>query len=64
LLGGLRNALVVAAIAFACTAPRGAAQPYPSRPIRLIVPASVSTPPDIVCHDRYQGASLTRAQAA
>ena len=44
----LRNALVVAAIALVWTAPRADAQPYPSRPIRLIVPASVSTPPDIV----------------
>ena len=42
------NALVLAAIAVAWTAPRADAQTYPSRPIRLIVPASVSTPPDIV----------------
>ena len=44
----LRNALVVAAIAVVWTASRADAQSYPSRPIRLIVPASVSTPPDIV----------------
>jgi tripartite-type tricarboxylate transporter receptor subunit TctC len=44
----LHNALVVAAIVLAWTAPRADAQSYPSRPIRLIVPASVSTPPDIV----------------
>jgi tripartite-type tricarboxylate transporter receptor subunit TctC len=29
-------------------APRAEAQSYPSRPIRIIVPASVSTPPDII----------------
>jgi tripartite-type tricarboxylate transporter receptor subunit TctC len=44
----LRDALVVAAIAMVWTATRADAQSYPSRPIRLIVPASVSTPPDIV----------------
>jgi tripartite-type tricarboxylate transporter receptor subunit TctC len=44
----LRNALVLAAIATLWAAPRADAQPYPSRVIRLIVPASVSTPPDIV----------------
>jgi tripartite-type tricarboxylate transporter receptor subunit TctC len=47
-LAALCNALVIAAIAVAWTAPRADAQPYPSRPIRDIVPASVSTPPDIV----------------
>jgi tripartite-type tricarboxylate transporter receptor subunit TctC len=44
----LCSALVVVAIALVCPAPRADAQSYPSRPIRLIVPASVSTPPDIV----------------
>ena len=47
-LVALRNALVFAALAIVWTAPRAEAQSYPSRPIRLIVPASVSTPPDIV----------------
>ncbi len=31
-----------------CLAPKGYTQSYPSRPIRVIVPASVSTPPDII----------------
>ena len=44
----LRSALVFAALAIVWTASRAEAQSYPSRPIRLIVPASVSTPPDIV----------------
>jgi tripartite-type tricarboxylate transporter receptor subunit TctC len=42
------TALVFSALAIVWTAPRAEAQSYPSRPIRLIVPASVSTPPDIV----------------
>src|ERR1700689_5086043 len=46
--GALRDALVFAVLAIVWTVPRADAQSYPSRPIRLIVPASVSTPPDIV----------------
>jgi tripartite-type tricarboxylate transporter receptor subunit TctC len=47
-LAALCEALMFAAVAVAWTVPRADAQSYPSRPIRLIVPASVSTPPDIV----------------
>jgi tripartite-type tricarboxylate transporter receptor subunit TctC len=46
---GLWNALLFAmAAAMLWTAPRVEAQSYPTHPIRDIVPASVSTPPDIV----------------
>jgi tripartite-type tricarboxylate transporter receptor subunit TctC len=45
---GLYNALLFVALATLWTAPRADAQSYPARPIRDIVPASVSTPPDIV----------------
>ena len=45
---GLCDALLFAAVAVLWTAPRADAQSYPTRPIRDIVPASVSTPPDIV----------------
>jgi tripartite-type tricarboxylate transporter receptor subunit TctC len=41
-------ASLVAAAFVAFLAPRAEAQSYPSRPIRIIVPASVSTPPDII----------------
>jgi tripartite-type tricarboxylate transporter receptor subunit TctC len=45
-----RKSMVVllAALGMTCLAARADAQSYPSRPIRVIVPASVSTPPDIV----------------
>ena len=44
----LGGALVFVAFAMLWTAPRAEAQSYPARAIRDIVPASVSTPPDIV----------------
>jgi len=40
--------LLAAALCAFCLTPRAQAQSYPSRAIRIIVPASVSTPPDIV----------------
>jgi tripartite-type tricarboxylate transporter receptor subunit TctC len=43
-----KSLVVLAALGITCLAPRAGAQSYPSRPIRVIVPASVSTPPDIV----------------
>src|SRR5579863_8372760 len=50
--GRLCRSLVVLFASAACMflpqAPRAHAQSYPSRPIRIIVPASVSTPPDII----------------
>jgi tripartite-type tricarboxylate transporter receptor subunit TctC len=39
---------LLAAVAVFSAAHRADAQSYPSRPVRVIVPASVSTPPDIV----------------
>jgi tripartite-type tricarboxylate transporter receptor subunit TctC len=44
----LCNALLFAMAVMLCRAPQADAQPYPTRPIRDVVPASVSTPPDIV----------------
>ena len=45
---GFCDALLFATAAMLWIAPRADAQSYPTRPIRDIVPASVSTPPDIV----------------
>src|SRR5580692_9447132 len=49
--GLLHGSLFASFVATTCVvflASRADAQSYPSRPIRIIVPASVSTPPDIV----------------
>jgi tripartite-type tricarboxylate transporter receptor subunit TctC len=42
------TAVFAAAACLLLQPPSAHAQSYPSRPIRIIVPASVSTPPDIV----------------
>jgi tripartite-type tricarboxylate transporter receptor subunit TctC len=39
---------IIAAVSLATGAPHAAAQAYPARPIRLVVPAAVSTPIDIL----------------
>ncbi len=43
-----RAVFFAAAVCLLLAPPRVSAQSYPSRPVRVIVPASVSTPPDII----------------
>jgi tripartite-type tricarboxylate transporter receptor subunit TctC len=53
-------ALLFAAISVLAAPRRADAQSYPSRPIRIIVPTSVSTPPDIV--SRIVASALSESQ--
>jgi tripartite-type tricarboxylate transporter receptor subunit TctC len=43
-----RTGLALVALALALGTTQGVAEPYPSKPIRIVVPTSASTPPDIM----------------